>query len=159
MARTAYTDLIQRVANEEHLPFALLEAQVVEESSGNPFAFRFEPAFFQHYIRNNPKAVAKSYGPLAACSYGLLQIMLEVAVEHGFTGRPEDLFDPYRGLSAGAAYLKHLWDMAGGTDDAYKTALLCYNGGPALLHVPQAAWPVGPRAYVTNIYRMAGQIV
>lgn len=156
---TPYDDQIQRIAAELHLPFDLLQAQVLQESSGYADAFRWEPAYYRHYIVGNPNAVAIGYGPLAACSYGLLQILFETAVEQGFKGRPEELFDPLTGLRAGAQYLRALWDRLGGTDDVYPQALAAYNGGPALLHLTPAQWPVGPRAYVSIIYRTAGRPV
>lgn len=151
-----YEPLIQQVANQLSLPFALLKAQVVQESSGDPNAFRFERGFYLTYIKNNPHAYGSKFGPLAACSYGLLQIMLETACEHGFTGQPWDLFDPLGGLTAGAQVMANFWKAAGGDDAHYRVALAAYNGGPKLLKVPQQQWPSGPAAYVASIYRIAG---
>lgn len=153
MAKTNYTSTIQQVANQFGLPFALLEAQVVQESSGQPDAFRFEHGYYIAYIKNNPNAKAAKYGPLAACSFGLLQIMFETAVEGGFAGRPEDLFVPLTGLQVGARYLTSLLD---GAKNDYRKALASYNGGPHLLDLTEPNWPAGPTAYVNAIYRIAG---
>lgn len=152
MSRTLYTLEIQSAATSHGLSFALLEAQVLQESSGHADAFRYEPVFYTHYIKGMPAAKAGAYGPLDACSYGLLQIMLETAAEMGFTGRPEDLFTPAVGLEWGARKMRALWDAAGGTDSAYHVALAAYNGGPALLHA--TSLPPGPAAYANNIYRL-----
>lgn len=152
---TNYDAIISSAAALHGLPLALLQAQVIQESSGHADAFRYEPVFYTHYIKGSTVAKSAVYGPLAACSYGLMQIMLETAAEMGFTGRPEDLFTPAVGLEWGARKMKALWTAAGGTDGAYHAALAAYNGGPALLHLPNPNWPPGPTAYVNNIYRLA----
>jgi len=121
-----YRALIEATARPLGLDARLLEGQVFQESSDQADAFRFEPAFYRRYVKDNPAAKAAQYGPLAACSYGLLQIMLETAVEFGFTGQPWDLFRPSVGLAAGARYLAHLRDLHGGDMTA---ALLAFNGG------------------------------
>ncbi len=125
---TPYTALIQQVATTYRLPFALLQSQVIQESGGDPFAFRYERLFWGTYIKSNMAAKARAYGPLAACSFGLLQILMETAMERGFTGRPEELFDPLVGLTWGATHLRHLWDGLGGKADTYRPALARYNG-------------------------------
>ena len=122
---TPYDALIHQVANQFGLPFDVLQSQVIQESSGDPFAFGFEHGFFTTYIKGNPHAKAAQYGPLAACSCGLLQILVETAVEHGFTGRPEDLFDPLTGLTWGATYLADCLTKASGN---LHEGLRRYNG-------------------------------
>lgn len=103
----------------------LLEAQILVESSGDHWAFRPEPAFYTQYIKDNPAWTHRPEGPLAACSYGLLQILFATAVDRGFPGRPEDLFDIQTNLHWGGrhlAYLReHVLDPAG--------ILAAYNGG------------------------------
>jgi soluble lytic murein transglycosylase-like protein len=125
---TPYRDLIEEVAGQCRLPLDLLTAQVLVESSGDPNAFRYERDFYDRYLRHatgTPRWLP--YGPLAACSYGLLQILLVVAYEDGFEGRPEDLFDPYTGLLWGARHMQTLVEWAGPTN--YVQALCAYNGG------------------------------
>ena len=143
--------LVQEIANAYRLPVHLLEAQVMQESSGNPWAFRFEPNFFKRYIYNNPKAAGYRYGPLAACSYGLMQIMLEVACEMGFEGRPETLFEPRVGLEWGARKMRALWDWAGGRDTDYIQALAAFNGGTGGNVCP----PFRNRFYADAVYKRA----
>lgn len=143
---TPYDPLIQQVANNYRWPFDLLQAQVLVESSGDPNAFRYEPAFFEHYILGKDPATVPGvkFGPLAACSFGLLQILLETALELGFTDRPEMLFVPRIGLAWGTQYLTRCLARVGGED--YHQALQRYNGaGTAAL------------AYADKVYSLAGR--
>ncbi len=121
--------LVQQVASTYNLPQNLLTAQIQHESGGDPFAFRYEHSYFQAYIQNKPAAKAALYGPLAACSYGLLQILLETAYEIGYTDRPEGLFVPRVGLAFGAKQMRKLWDHFGGAPESYRLALAAYNAG------------------------------
>ena len=137
--------LLQSIANLYGWPLDLLRAQVWVESSDDPFAFRYEPAYFERYIVGHPEVPGTPYGPLAACSYGLLQILLETALELGYTDRPERLFEPRVGLAWGTKYLLHCRTQTGGDLHA---ALARYNGtGPAAL------------AYADRVYSLAGRTV
>ena len=142
---TRHDALLHQVANAYHLPFNVLQAQMIAESNGDPWAFRYEPAYFLRYIFEHPEAKAYKYGPLAACSFGLLQILLETAMEIGFDGQPHELFNVRVGLSWGAKYLRQCWDHVGGQDSTLKQALARYNG-------------IGSKAdrYADLIYRAAG---
>lgn len=124
--RTPYTALIQEVADVYALPAPVLEAQILVESAGDPFALRYEPEFFVRYIRDNAHARGRAYGPLAACSYGLLQILYETALEIGFPGRPEGLFDPRTNLIWAG---KHLASLVTWADGQLARALAAYNAG------------------------------
>ncbi len=117
--------LVVQVASVYGLRTDLLSAQIVAESAGQPDAFRWEPEFYDRYIHGKPHVAGARFGPLAACSYGLLQILLETALEHGFEGRPEDLFVPRVGLNWGAKYLAACLAVTGGD---YRKALGRYNG-------------------------------
>lgn len=143
---------VYQVADNYGLPRNLLQAQCEQESNGDPFALRYEPHFFDRYIRGNPNAKAGQYGAFAACSLGLLQIMVETAYEIGFTDRPEALFNPRVGLAWGAKRMNGLL-AASGND--YPSALAAYNGGPALLHLSRSNWPVPVYSYVQAVYSKA----
>lgn len=82
---------------------ALVRAIVAVESSGNPRAVRYEPAFYERYVKGSkyPQEEHK----LLASSLGLLQIMGLVAREHGFTGPLEQLFIPEVNLLYGCLHL------------------------------------------------------
>lgn len=122
---TRSSPLVVQVASMYGLRTDLLGAQILVESSGDPFAFRYEPEFFDRYIKDHASAQGYRYGPLAACSFGLLQILLETALEIGFDDRPERLFDPRVGLNWGAKYLQRCLEATG---NDYRKALARYNG-------------------------------
>jgi soluble lytic murein transglycosylase-like protein len=150
--KTPYTDLIQRVATTYGLPADVLEGQVLAESHGDPNALRFEKGFFERYVFEHAAAKAGRYGPFAACSVGLLQIMVEVAYEDGFDGRPEDLFEPRVGLAWGAKHLRHLLDWAGGD---IVQALCAFNGGKK----GNVTRPFRNQSYADTVMRLAGRTV
>ena len=145
------SDAVVKVATTYALSAELLAAQVLVESSGDPYAFRFEPAFFKTYIRGNTAAKAGRFGPLAACSYGPLQLMLETAYEIGFTGYPEELFDPFVGLDWGAKYLAQLLTWAKGD---YTKAWAAYNGGKG--QAVKLPLPAPQQSYVNAILSKKG---
>jgi soluble lytic murein transglycosylase-like protein len=118
--------LIVQVSTNYGLNPALIRAQVLVESGGDEFAIRYEHDFFARYIKNNPTAKAYQYGPFAACSVGLLQVMVEVAYELGFDGRPEQLFDAKVGLEYGC---KKMIQLLAETKGDYNYALHAYNAG------------------------------
>lgn len=92
----------------------LVEAIVWQESSDRPDTLRYEPAFYTTYIRGNPKAKGYAFRNFAACSLGLMQILLETALEEGFTGAPEDLYQGPVGLDAGCKHFANLMTWAAG---------------------------------------------
>ena len=131
---TRYRNEIVTAAKAHGLDPLLVEAIVLTESSGNTDAFRFEPNFYNRYIKpyklyvgQNPRRVSSSYG--------LMQIMLPVAHERGFlkSQPPEYLFVPEVGLDFGCKHLRYLLDWADGfaCSDTQKrdAALASYNGG------------------------------
>lgn len=118
--------LVISVAGKYGLDVALLNAQIQVESAGDPFALRYEINFYHTYLKNNEHALSKEYGPLGACSYGLMQIILEVAMELGFGDRPEKLFVPNIGLAYGAAKMQSLLKWS---NNDYDRALSAYNAG------------------------------
>lgn len=151
MPEFAYRDLVVRTAATYRLDPTLLQAQVLVESSGDPSAFRYEREYFYRYLKSNPDAKGFKYGPLAACSYGLLQIMLETALEIGFDDPPERLFVPQIGLAWGAKYLRSLVEWAHGD---IEQALAAYNGGKA----GNGVRPFRTMAYVEKVQLRASQL-
>lgn len=97
-----------------------------ESGNWNPWAVRYEPAFFDKYIASLP-AISVTEGRGRAFSYGLCQIMGQTARELGFAGDYlTQLIDPATNLEFGARKLKRCLDRANGD---VKSALLLYNGG------------------------------
>lgn len=130
-----WSDLAHDVAHAHNLDAQLLLAQIDVESAGDPNALRYERDFFTRYILGKTTLGGK-YGPFAACSCGLLQILVETAMEIGFTDRPEMLFLPRAGLTWGARYLRKKLDLRGGD---YHLALQDYNGRGTAAHVYASA--------------------
>jgi soluble lytic murein transglycosylase-like protein len=118
-------DRIARAADKHGLDPQLVEAVVRAESSGNPRAYRYEPAFWDRYLKDKQKYKHEQPRRVSA-SYGLMQLMFPTASDElGFEGEPEDLFNIDINLDLGCALLvkNRKW---GGSMEA---ALAAYNGG------------------------------
>lgn len=133
--RTFYWREIVTAAMKHKLDPVLVEAIVVKESNGNADAFRFEPAFWNRYLKPNKLYVGKNPRRVSS-SYGLLQIMYPVAVERGYPPdlHPELLFVPETALDYGCRQLRYLIDWADEWPDLPEavrlaSAVAAYNGG------------------------------
>lgn len=125
---------IIKKAKKHNLDPALIAAIVIVESSGNPWAIRVEPAFWRRYGNNYHKIIEPShparvwlkYPDVFACSYGLMQIMFGVAVEHGCrVSFPTELLKPDINLEFGCRILSKKIQRK---QDLTK-GVLSYNGG------------------------------
>ena len=103
----------------------LIEAIVMTESSGNPNATRYEPAFYKKYIV--PLDLPEEFGKKRATSYGLMQIMYQSAIEDGYKDEAEKLLIPDVGLNWGVKHLKKKIDRYGKQD--INRAIAAYNAG------------------------------
>lgn len=96
------------------------------ESGFDRWAIRYEPAFFNRYVtplglRDPTEAKAR------AMSWGLFQVMGQVAREQGFDGRYlSQTVEPWTNCDLAARYLKQLYQRA---DRTWAGALASYNGG------------------------------
>lgn len=116
--------LARRAAARHNLDEALVCAVVEQESGWNPWAMRYEPGFYDQYV---PKNLPSTEARARAFSWGLMQVMGEVARENGFTGKfLTELCQSTAGLEVGCRVLKRKLDKASG--DIPK-ALLLWNGG------------------------------
>ncbi|HEY2460444.1 MAG TPA: lytic transglycosylase domain-containing protein [Candidatus Acidoferrum sp.] len=146
-----FVELACKAAIAESLDPALVCAVVEQESAWNPWAMRYEPAFFAKYVAslytNNKVSASEAYA--RGFSWGLMQVMGQVAREAGFSAPfLSALCDPEQGLAIGCKVLRKKFERADG--DPYR-ALLAWNGGanaeyPAQVlarkaHYPQAAQP------------------
>lgn len=147
--RSQYRPEIVAAAKNHGLDPVLIEAVVWQESGDKRYAFRYERHLFESLIYGNRKAKAGMFGPLAACSYGLMQILLETAAEEGFDGPPEELFDVTPGLDAGCKHLARLLAWAKGNEHQ---ALAAYNGGMGAWNTP------GPEAYAGSVAKWKGML-
>jgi soluble lytic murein transglycosylase-like protein len=121
--------LARRAAAAQALDPALVCAVVEQESGWNPWAIRYEPAFFAKYVANlytnNKISASEAYA--RGFSWGLMQVMGQVARETGFgAAYLSALCDAEQGLATGCKVLRKKFDaMAGDTI----RALLAWNGG------------------------------
>lgn len=120
----ASSDIVKAAARRHGIDPALVCAVVEQESDWNPWAMRHEPAFLSKYVESLKLPVTESIA--RATSWGLMQVMGQVARELGFTGPLVELCDPEVGVEYGCRKLEHALQVAGG--DKAK-ALLVYNGG------------------------------
>ncbi len=121
--------LARRAAAAQSLDPALVCAVVEQESGWNPWAMRYEPAFFAKYVANlytnNNISASEAYA--RGFSWGLMQVMGQVARETGFDAAfLSALCDPEQGLAAGCKVLRKKFDAMAGD---MARALLAWNGG------------------------------
>lgn len=93
MTRAELEALAVETALEFGIEPALVCAVITNESSWKTDATRFEPAFFNRYI-SHMTGLSDEEKKNRATSFGLMQIMGQVAREQGFDGPLTDLFDP-----------------------------------------------------------------
>lgn len=115
---------------------ALLASVIHQESRGEIYAIRYEPAFFDKYVKGKTKKTSLGYIPslcsfateqsLRAHSFGLFQMMGQVARERGFKGEfLTELLDPATNIKWGSEFLQTLLLKHEDTEKA----LLRWNGG------------------------------
>lgn len=131
-----YKEMIADYAGRVSLDPLLVAAVCWQESSFNTNAFRFEPDFWNRYLKPNPKY--RDLNPQrVSSSYGLMQVMYCRVHEDKLTDNdalpPEHLFVPEMGLRTGTQFLAELvaWAKTKTTDPvlATRAALAAYNGG------------------------------
>lgn len=130
-----YRAQIEEAANAFVVDPVVLAAICWQESGFNADAFRFEPDFYNRYLKRLP-AWAGSNPRRVSSSYGLTQVMFVSATEDGtiaITDPPEILFQPQRALVAGATRLARLTKWADAlplsADERQVAAIAAYNGG------------------------------
>jgi soluble lytic murein transglycosylase-like protein len=129
--------LARKAAAAQALDPALVCAVVEQESAWNPWAMRYEPAFFTKYVAslytNNKVSVSEAYA--RGFSWGLMQVMGQVARESGFDALfLSALCDPEQGLAVGCKLLRKKFDVVGADTTR---ALLAWNGGANPLYPVQ----------------------
>ncbi|MFZ5425739.1 MAG: transglycosylase SLT domain-containing protein [Thermodesulfobacteriota bacterium] len=124
--------MMEETAARHGLPARLVEAVVKVESGGDPWAFRYEPRFYERYVLNDASLRAAPPCSLAterqarASSWGLMQVMGATARGLGFSGPfLAQLCEPSAGLEYGCRLLALLRDR----------------------HLPSLGWPGVVAAY------------
>lgn len=163
-AATPYRPIIERVATLRGLNADLVEALILHESSGNPWAWKPEPAYRYFWnvwthapFRALTMAEIASQDPprdfpaLAGdrhqewqgqrASWGLMQVMGAVAREHGFgADYLPQLCDPESNILIGCSLLASLytWAQAHRTVNVpvVRQVLGAYNAGPGNWNSP-----------------------
>jgi len=143
--------LVRDAANRYELWSEIVCAVIEQESAWDPWALRYEPAFYQRYVQpqvsrgsinNETEARARAF------SWGLMQVMGQVAREHGFAARSlTELCEPATGLDVGCRVLTAKLAAAKGN---MVRALLLWNGGgnrdyPAAVMARAAHYAVVPQ--------------
>ena len=96
--------LARTAATNHSLDAPLVCAVIEQESAWDPHAIRYEPAFRTRYVA--PLGLPLTEEVARSISWGLMQVMGQVAREHGFGGKfLSALCDPATGLDIGCAVL------------------------------------------------------
>lgn len=144
----SYNALITATATVYGLDPHLITAVCVKESGLHADAFRYEPDFWDRYLKDN-KDYKDAMPRRVSSSYGLMQLMFPTARENGFEGEPEELFVPSTNLRYGCAHFKKLLDWAEGNE---AKALAAYNGGKGNWNGDQ------PQQYAQQVLALRDQI-
>lgn len=134
MINSEITVIADAAARRHSLPPQLVYAIIRTESDGNPWAIRYEPAFYERYIA--PKGVkgrgicsAQTEARMQACSFGLMQIMGATARQAGFDGVfLSELCNPRVGIEWSCKYLA---DLAARYHRDWRDVAAAYNAGSA----------------------------
>jgi soluble lytic murein transglycosylase-like protein len=121
--------LTRQVVVSHKLDLALVCAVIDKESEWDTWAVRYEPDFLSRYVwplyRVGKLPLTEAH--LRSMSFGLMQVMGQVAREFGFAGKfLTELCDPRVGVEFGCRVLAKRLAEHGGIRNA---ALLAYNGG------------------------------
>lgn len=125
MTKENLQQLAMNVASMYGMDPALVCAMCEHESSWNPEAERYEPAFFDRYI-STMKGLDPEEMRLRATSIGLMQVMGQTAREQGFDAPLTDLRQAQNSLAHGCKKLAKCLQKHSGV---VESALLAYNGG------------------------------
>jgi len=122
---TELVALARTIAEHHGVDETLVCAVVEQESAWDTHAIRYEPGFRAHYVA--PLGLPPTEEIARSISWGLMQVMGQVAREHGFTGKfLSALNDPSVGLTIGSVVLGSKISAAG--NDIWR-ALELWNGG------------------------------
>jgi soluble lytic murein transglycosylase-like protein len=149
-------------ARKFKLKAKFLKAVAVCESSLNERAYRFEPAFFEKYLKDKDEWKDKDPREVSA-SFGLCQLMFTTAWGMGYRGDGEGLYDPVVNVTLGARYIRKLIDKCKKERWHFNTpfnplsmAMARYNGG-SYKNPDKDGW-IRNEAYVKKIFKTFRQL-
>ena len=122
---TDYAQTIATMAAKYGLDPSLVTAVIQQESGGDTNAVRLEQAFYQRYVKPLPN-LSPGERVDRSVSWGLMQVMGQVARELGYTDSLPALCQPWIGIEYGCKHLANKIKAAGGN---VTHALLLWNGG------------------------------
>lgn len=139
-----------RCAAVNSLDPALVCAVIEQESSWNAWATRYEPAFFSKYVAplftNNKISASEAWS--RGYSWGLMQVMGQVAPENGFAAQEHpflsELCDPEQGIAVGCRVLGRKFVQA--SRDLRFTPPSLYSRAPASNASPAGSSANSPAA-------------
>jgi soluble lytic murein transglycosylase-like protein len=130
MTREELIALARSTASRHQLYPELVCSIIEQESAWDPWAIRYEPAFYDRYIlplRSRGEITHETEARARATSWGLMQVMGQVARETGFAKTfLSELCDPAAGIETGCAVFDRKLAAAEGN---VAKALLLWNGG------------------------------
>jgi hypothetical protein len=128
----AKDDLIaiaRKIATQHHLDAEVVCGMCERESTWDPWSIRYEDGFYTRYIEKmiaSHQLTDPTEEHARAFSWGLMQVMGEVAREMGYTGPLAQLCEPATGIEVGCRALAH---KIATNQGAIADALQAYNGG------------------------------
>ena len=128
MVQADMVNIARATATDEGLFPELVCAIIEQESDWNPWAIRYEPGFFEHYVKPllDSTTISVTEAQIRAISWGLMQTMGQSVREIGFNGPMASLCDPQTGILWGCKLFTKKLGFAGGDTEK---ALLLWNGG------------------------------
>lgn len=124
MTQSELQDKAKYYARVYDLDGALVCAVIEQESNWAQWAIRYEPEFQKRYVE--PLGKGETETVARSISWGLMQLMGQVARELGFQGKMASLCDPDVGLPLSCQHLKNKMDAHSGDVHA---GLQAWNGG------------------------------
>lgn len=121
--------LARDAATRNELDPTIVCAVIEQESAWNRYALRYESVFRARYV--SPLGLPPTEEIARSISWGLMQVMGQVAREHGFAGKfLSELCDPGVGVEVGCSVLASKFERAGrettaGNHSATATATRC----------------------------------
>jgi soluble lytic murein transglycosylase-like protein len=143
MEREEIIRLAREVAAQHGLDPGLVCAVCEQESGWDPWAIRYEPIFYERYLRpmvDGGELSDATEARARAFSWGLMQVMGQTARENGYSRHMAGICEPETGLEVGCRVLAGklaeargdvergllLWN--GGADTAYPAEVLARRG-------------------------------
>ncbi|SRR6266550_4559824 len=128
MTKETILQLARAIAAQHGLPQEIVCGMIERESTDSEWAVRYEPGFLARYVMpqyNEGKLdITETY--TRSMSWGVMQVMGQVAREFGFTGKYlSELCDPAVGIEYGCRKLHKCLETANGD---MGVALDRYNG-------------------------------